>query len=61
MKHRRVVSNKEYMQDRQGVVLIVIYLLSVVVPVLMFLIAWGIKNGRNLLCNSELSSNFALT
>ena len=60
MKRRRIVYNKEYMQDRQGTVLTVIYTLTgVIVPVLMFLTAWGVKNGRNLLCNSELSSNFA--
>lgn len=27
--------------------------------VVLVLTAWGVKNGRNLLCNSELSSNFA--
>ena len=44
MKRRRIVYNKEYMQDRQGVVLAVIYLLmGVVVPILMFLAAWGVK------------------
>ena len=44
MKRRRIVYNKEYMQDRQGVVLTVIYLLmGVVVPILMFLAAWGVK------------------
>lgn len=60
MKRRRIVYNKEYMQDRQGTVLTVIYtLIGVIVPVLMLLTAWGVKNGRNLLCNSELSSNFA--
>ena len=60
MKRRRIVYNKEYMLDRQGTVLTVIYTLTgVIVPVLMLLTAWGVKNGRNLLCNSELSSNFA--
>lgn len=42
MKRRRIVYNKEYMQDRQGTVLTVIYTLTgVIVPVLMFLTAWG--------------------
>lgn len=44
MKRRRIVYNKEYMLDRQGTVLTVIYILTgVVVPVLMFLTAWGEK------------------
>lgn len=44
MKRRRIVYNKEYMQDRQGTVLTVIYTLTgVIVPVLMFLAAWGVK------------------
>ena len=44
MKRRRIVYNKEYMQDRQGTVLTVIYTLTgVIVPVLMFLTAWGVK------------------
>ena len=44
MKRRRIVYNKEYMQDRQGMVLTVIYTLTgVIVPVLMFLTAWGVK------------------
>ena len=44
MKRRRIVYNKEYIQDRQGTVLTVIYLLmGVVVPILMFLAAWGVK------------------
>ena len=44
MKRRRIVYNKEYMQDRQGTVLTVIYtLIGVIVPVLMFLTAWGVK------------------
>lgn len=44
MKLRRIVYNKEYMQDRQGTVLTVIYTLTgVIVPVLMFLTAWGVK------------------
>ena len=42
MKRRRIVYNKEYMQDRQGTVLTVIYtLIGVIVPVLMLLTAWG--------------------
>ena len=44
MKRRRIVYNKEYMLDRQGTVLTVIYTLTgVIVPVLMFLTAWGVK------------------
>ena len=44
MKRRRIVYNKEYMQDRQGMVLTVIYALTgVIVPVLMFLAAWSVK------------------
>ena len=44
MKRRRIVYNKEYMQDRQGTVLTVIYTLTgVIVPILMFLAAWGVK------------------
>lgn len=44
MKRRRIVYNKEYMQDRQGTVLTVIYTLTgVIVPVLMLLAAWGVK------------------
>ena len=44
MKRRRIVYNKEYMLDRQGTVLSVIYTLTgVIVPVLMFLTAWGVK------------------
>ena len=44
MKRRRIVYNKEYMQDRQGMVLTVIYTLTgIIVPVLMFLAAWGVK------------------
>lgn len=44
MKRRRIVYNKEYMLDRQGTILTVIYILTgVVVPVLMFLTAWGVK------------------
>ena len=44
MKRRRIVYNKEYMLDRQGTVLTVIYTLTgVIVPVLMFLAAWGVK------------------
>ena len=44
MKRRRIVYNKEYMQDRQGTVLTVIYTLTgVIVPVLMLLTAWGVK------------------
>ena len=44
MKRRRIVYNKEYMQDRQGTVLTVIFTLTgVIVPVLMFLTAWGVK------------------
>lgn len=44
MKRRRIVCNKEYMQDRQGTVLTVIYTLTgVIVPVLMFLAAWCVK------------------
>ena len=44
MKRRRIVYNKEYMLDRQGTVLTVIYTLTgVIVPVLMLLTAWGVK------------------
>ena len=44
MTRRRIVYNKEYMQDRQGTVLTVIYTLTgVIVPVLMLLTAWGVK------------------
>ena len=44
MKRRRIVYNKEYMQNQQGTVLTVIYTLTgVIVPVLMFLAAWGVK------------------
>ena len=44
MKRRRIVYNKEYMQDRQATVLTVIYTLTgVIVPVLMRLAAWGVK------------------
>ena len=44
MKCRRIVYNKEYMQDRQGTVLTVIYTLTgVIVPVLMFMAACGVK------------------
>ena len=44
MKRRRIVYNKEYMLDRQGTVLTVIYTLTgVIVPVLMLLAAWGVK------------------
>ena len=44
MKRRRIVYNKEYMLDRQGTVLSVIYTLTgVIVPVLMLLTAWGVK------------------
>lgn len=44
MKRRRIVYNKEYMLDRQGTVLTVIYTLTgVIVPVLMLLAAWAVK------------------
>ena len=44
MKRRRIVYNKEYMLDRQGTVLTVIYTLTgVIVPVLMLLAAWSVK------------------
>lgn len=44
MKRRRIVYNKEYMLDRQGTVLTVIYTLTgVIVPILMLLAAWGVK------------------
>ena len=44
MKRRRIVYNKEYMLDRQGTVITVIYTLTgVIVPVLMFLTAGGVK------------------